>query len=566
MNSRILNIAWTVWGNYDRINLNLFEESSFLFDGAVLGMFYKTFNMPDVESFLNLYFKSKSNFRELLIISKLVMFNATYEELFSTRRGCLDLLKDYMDNHIESLKRLSKKTLVEDLKISYFECIFKNVSPKLSFISYDLLMDIISFNSNSTYELLEFLKGIFYKYFHVSNSFKKSKELKDFLSNVKKRESSFKYEKTDIVNLNPENSDLFFVESAEFTSSDYENLKVVMDKTSFGKSNKDLYPTIKKQFGENILTKSEEEFLEKEFSTNIHSGINYFFTRGEFKDKNSYYAKLNDDAREKNLKFFKDNELKFNRAIINLSNVIKNSLLRESEDYTVKSFSGDLCSSEVWKIDKFNNPKIFYKNFKDDMGDLSVDVLLDSSASQFERQEEIATEGYIISEALTKLNIKTRVLGFNNFFNYLIIRKYRDYNDSKNKNLEIFSYRASGSNRDGLAIKLVANEILKNSQKRKILIVLSDGKPNDEINLGIVGGRDLKAKDYTGDIAIYDTYNSVLNSRLNGIDVLGVFSGNEEDLDTEKKIYSSDFAYITNINRFHEIVGIFLKQITKKLY
>ena len=44
--------------------------------------------------------------------------------------------------------------------------------------------------------------------------------------------------------------------------------------------------------------------------------------------------------------------------------------------------------------------------------------------------------------------------------------------------------------------------------------------------------------------------------------VLGVFTGEEKDLATEKKIFGKDFAYIREITNFSKIVGRYL---TKQL-
>jgi len=50
-------------------------------------------------------------------------------------------------------------------------------------------------------------------------------------------------------------------------------------------------------------------------------------------------------------------------------------------------------------------------------------------------------------------------------------------------------------------------------------------------------------------------------ARQQGILVLGVFTGKEQDLMAEKLIYGKDFAYIKDINRFSEMVIKYLKQI-----
>ena len=227
------------------------------------------------------------------------------------------------------------------------------------------------------------------------------------------------------------------------------------------------------------------------------------------------------------------------------------------------STNGKLEPSFIWKIKYLNDNKIFYKEFKDELGTVSVDILLDSSASQIERQELVAAQGYIIAEALADLNIPTRVTSFNNFYNVLVLKSYRDYFDSSIKNKNIFEYKASGSNRDGLAIKTISHYMEKTNFQRKILIVLSDGKPNDKLNLKIIGNINKKSKDYVRDEAIKDSAKEVFLSRNSDNIVLGVFTGDAKDLPSEKRIYGTDFAYISDISRFSDIVGNFIKNVFK---
>ena len=50
--------------------------------------------------------------------------------------------------------------------------------------------------------------------------------------------------------------------------------------------------------------------------------------------------------------------------------------------------------------------------------------------------------------------------------------------------------------------------------------------------------------------------------RSEGVSVLGVFVGEEKELDAEKKIFGKDFAYIRSIENFSKVVGRYL---TKQL-
>ena len=61
-----------------------------------------------------------------------------------------------------------------------------------------------------------------------------------------------------------------------------------------------------------------------------------------------------------------------------------------------------------------------------------------------------------------------------------------------------------------------------------------------------------------GEEAARDTAFEIRKARAMGIAVLGIFAGNSADLETEKKIFGKDFAYIRNISNFSRIVETYL--------
>ena len=122
-------------------------------------------------------------------------------------------------------------------------------------------------------------------------------------------------------------------------------------------------------------------------------------------------------------------------------------------------------------------------------------------------------------------------------------------------------YVTSSNNRDGLAIRAVGDSLLQRSEEGKILIVLSDGKPNDVI----VGRPNCRnPKPYFGEYALKDTAFEIRRLRSNGVCVLGVFTGKEKDLLAEKKIFGRDFAYIRNIQNFSRVVGQYLRKVLEE--
>ncbi|MGO3752068.1 MAG: hypothetical protein ACTJGH_04785 [Peptoniphilaceae bacterium] len=570
MSLRLKNLTWTISENYEiNPNLNMFyKEITSPYKAALLGIYYKIYDFKEIDNFLKAHKHSKNNFQDLVKICELSLENASSNILLELRPGIIDYKKQYENKILTFYSKSNPHNIAEELEKAYYEYLVNRV-PKINGSLYSLLKEILNFKSTDTLELLKFLEKIYKNYFHIYKNSTSSEKVEKIIKRVESKKKKAlptklsKSEKiTDLSQL-----EKYSIESAEFTSAEYDNLKVVKDLTkNTNQSNKYFQSNIEKNYGISYLMPNDSMELENKLCTGIHSGIKLHFTKGDYADKYSFNALRIEEIYEDNLSKFKESELFYKRAIKNLSEVIKNSLLKDSEEFEIKSESGRLIPSKIWESKYLQNNKIFKKIFNENNGDISIDILLDASASQETRQSEIAIEGYIIASALTELNIKTRVFSFNNLFNYLILKKFRDYNDPKYKNKEILKYRASGSNRDGLAIKVLTDLIEKNSEERKILIVLSDGKPNNETNLGLVGSGKTNVKSYSNEIAIKDSYENVLSSRMKGIDVLGVFTGLEEDLESEKKIYGSDFAYITSIERFHQIVGLFFKSIANKLY
>ncbi len=110
----------------------------------------------------------------------------------------------------------------------------------------------------------------------------------------------------------------------------------------------------------------------------------------------------------------------------------------------------------------------------------------------------------------------------------------------------------SSNNRDGLAIKAAGYGLLAREEEKKILIILSDGRPYDVI-INRPNAKNPAA--LSGKICIADTATEVRRLRIQDVSVLGVFAGEEKDLAAEKKIFGKDFAYIRDIGNFRRSYG-----------
>lgn len=312
-------------------------------------------------------------------------------------------------------------------------------------------------------------------------------------------------------------------------------------------------------YGKTYLTDTEEKRINHLMCRGIHGDCSLYFTEGILKNpvKRNYQYEYAVRLRNKNIWLYHDKHRIVKHNIAELTDTLRKSLTLRGETQTVLSDRGMIVPSRLWRIGRSSDAKIFQRELKADAADFVVDVLIDASGSQMSRQGEVAIQAYIISEALSNVEIPHRVMSFCTFWDYTILHRFRKYDDPRTENENIFNYVTSSNNRDGLAIKTAGYSLLQRQEEKKILIVLSDGRPYDVI----VNRPNAKnPQPYRGNTAISDTATEVRRLRNLDVSVLGVFAGEEKDLATEKKIFGKDFAYIRDIRNFSRIVGRYLKK------
>ena len=312
-------------------------------------------------------------------------------------------------------------------------------------------------------------------------------------------------------------------------------------------------------YGKTYLTETEEKRINHLMCRGIHGDCSLYFTEGILKNpvKRNYQYEYAVRLRNKNIWLYHDKHRIVKHNIAELTDTLRKSLTLRAETQTVLSDRGMIVPSRLWRIGRSSDAKIFQRELKADAADFVVDVLIDASGSQMSRQGEVAIQAYIISEALSNVEIPHRVMSFCTFWDYTILHRFRKYDDPRTENENIFNYVTSSNNRDGLAIKTAGYSLLQRQEEKKILIVLSDGRPYDVI----VNRPNAKnPQPYRGSTAISDTATEVRRLRNLDVSVLGVFAGEEKDLATEKRIFGKDFAYIRDIRNFSRIVGRYLKK------
>ena len=147
-----------------------------------------------------------------------------------------------------------------------------------------------------------------------------------------------------------------------------------------------------------------------------------------------------------------------------------------------------------------NDGKVFYKNaLPNEIPELAVGLLLDESGSMcgYDRCTYARASAIILYDFCRSLDIPIMVYGHStsyradtntvDFFSYAEFEGYD--NDDKYRMMDI---SARGSNRDGAALRFVADQLSKRPEQIKLLILVSDGQPADYGYSGSAAEEDLR--------------------------------------------------------------------------
>ena len=573
--NRINNLVWTISGNYnEEINIskeNYISKDVAMYFAIMEGARHKYIDWDIIKKYI---FSRVKDGYDLEVISTLIhiIFNRVIEEnVVRERPGVEDIIKQSYKDIISNLAKIYNSDTIQKVKYTIIlEQLGKH--PNVDGYTRRIIKSLKKININQ--DLIDILKDIdnvYLEYFTTLDNIGQKNNFEYDYINDKEIDfdtfSDFMYEElySDeiIENKISEISSSMIVESIGEKNIDKQNKLsnriLYVDKETAEK----IYSKIEHYYGKSYINKENVKLLESKYCKGVHEGCRIHFTDGVLRSECNNIAQIKyaTRQRENNISKFRDKAKIHRRNIKKLKENISRILIEENESSKVYSDYGNVCANRAWRISRSNNKKIFYKDIVNEKGKYVIDILLDGSGSQSRNQGNVATQAYIISKALIKANIPNRVVGFSSFMDYTILKRFRDYDDNEESCENIFDYFCTGNNRDGLAIKSICHKLINRNEENKILIVLSDGKPND-VKIGKDREKIIKGEmSYKGVVGIKDTANEVRKARNNNIKVLGVFTGKEDSIEVERLIYGKDFIYTKNIDKFSEIVSIYLKKI-----
>lgn len=567
LENRMKNLLWTVSGDYElevELDIRSFWQSKYisLYDAVKQGAFARYFSKEEFGLYLvkKLYLGAEE--ASLVNLAQMCVDQAVADKVIEERKGVATLRKkafaDLLERDFPKLSRpgnlpgrMKIAMLQEGIDGSYtaekrvkeqVEALF---SVRNAVRTIDVIRRVDAFYNQLVDPEFEAQHGGLEKVLAVSAEDLKQFDWQDFLNEAAE-------ESTLDEMLLQVNSSIPVEEDGERKTKAG---KILVDEEAAQK----MHSFIELHFGTSYMEELEQRRLNRRICRGVHADCKLYFTDGilnNFVRENNTYV-MAKRTFEMNQRFYRQNARVSRHNINELGDILRRSLQARSEEERYVSSYGTIVPAKLWKVGRSEDARLFMRETKRNNSDFVVDVLIDASGSQRSRQHMVALQGYILAAALSRAGIPHRVFGFCTFWDHTVMRRFREYDEGREADWRLMEFTSSSNNRDGLALRAAADGLLERPEENKVLIVLSDGRPNDLV----VNRPNVKNPSvYTGEYAVKDTAAEVRRLRSQGIAVLGVFAGEEQDLTAERRIFGKDFAYIRDISTFAHVVGRYLKK------
>ena len=185
-----------------------------------------------------------------------------------------------------------------------------------------------------------------------------------------------------------------------------------------------------------------------------------------------------------------------------------------------------------------NDGKVFYKNnLPNEIPRISVGLLLDESGSMScgDRSTYARAAAIILYDFCQAMNIPIMVYGHSTSWSRGVdLYSYAEFDAiDKNDKYRMMDISARGSNRDGAALRYVAEQRSKRDEEVRILILVSDGQPADAGYSGTAAEEDLRG----------------IKQEYKRKGLLFVAAAIGDDKQNIERIYGDSFLDITDLNQ-----------------
>ncbi len=574
--NRLKNIIWTVCQDYaleakPDVETYLISKPLALYDGIKQGAFAKYFHKEEMSGYLIRKIYLHASERALLRIAQLCIEASVYRKVSHERPGVEEIAakahEDVLDLQFEELDHSADGRLVNERMRAMLGGA-QAIQPRMR--KYLKVLEELE----DAQETMDVIRAADYLYNEVADPYfeKKYGSLEDVLAVTYEELLESDWRKFLDEKLYQEGMEQYLKTIEDRMTSlceddwkkrddaqpDAPRIQIVSPEAL-----EKVYTYVEKNFGKTYLNALEEKRMNRQYCRGIHSDCSLYFTDGILHSPAAhnyqYEYALKQAAKNRHVYYDKHRIVKQNISV--LTALLRKAYTMRGQDTSELSDRGTLLPPLLWKVGRTSDARLFRREFPAQEQDFVVDILIDASGSQRCRQEEVALQAYILSASLSNVKIPHRMMSYCTFWDYTVMQRFREYDEPAEADERIFEFSTSSNNRDGLALAAAGDELMRRHEDGKILIVLSDGRPYDVI-LNRPNARN--PKPYMGSYAVSETASAVRKMRGAGIRVLGVFVGQEQDLDAEKRIFGKDFAYIRDIRKFSDVVGRYLtKQLTE---
>ena len=323
---------------------------------------------------------------------------------------------------------------------------------------------------------------------------------------------------------------------------------------------------IRKAFGSCTLSEQQLRVLENSLCTGAHAECRLWVTdsRGQRTGEDREIDKVLDDAGKqagRNRRYLEKRAMLIQSGIKRLSARLDEVLTSYERALPEEAKAGRLEPEKAWRLPALRDPEVFTHAGEETERSITVDLLLDASASRLNYQEELASQAYSIARSLQACGVPVQVLCFRSLRGYTVLQILKNRNERDCS--RILDYFAGGWNRDGLGIRLAGSLAApKTDAARRILFVLTDASPNDSTR--IPSGDGLLSKEYQGKAAVLDTKQAVDDLREQGIEPAAIFLGPTLYLENLHTIYQGRCVRIHRIEQLEEAVSSLLDQTLRQ--
>ena len=461
LENRIKNLIWTVSGDYTldvKPDIESYHRSHAvgLYDGIKQGAFARYFNREELSLYLmkKIYLHGEEG--PLMSLAQLCIEWSVAERITKEREGIKEIRKEALEDTLEmDFSRLAASEPGR-LKLMLFKECLNGSEPATNRMRAFMEQVQALSDAKETIELIHTIDKLYNAM--VDPNFEKRygnletvlavslEELaefswKDYLEEEALEESFGTYlehineamTNLDKMELNQETKK---EESEEETSQKKKIL--VVDEEALSK----MHSYVQRNYGIGYLSETEEKRRNLLLCRGIHSDCSLYFTEGVLKRAvlRNYQYEYAKKQRDKNRYEYYNNHRMVKNNIRQLSDMLKKALVMRDEVQETISDRGRIVPSRLWRVGRSHDSRVFLRKLNHDNSDFVVDVLIDASGSQRKRQGQVAMQAYILSEALSIANVPHRVMSFCTFWDYTILHRFREYEDDRSANENIFEY------------------------------------------------------------------------------------------------------------------------------